>query len=235
MKWIIYHCKDHTPKDGRCCSRLRFCTLEVLNHILHSTGPLLWILLSMLMGNFCESLCYASNQNMDFYRAWREKDLILTSQGDRKKNYKWNRASRLQNGFQTLGFCSSKSLWAVPSTLSSTSITATISSSTTKLVKLKCLEGDLKLLIWVRKRAECSQGPSAVTMPLPDLTPTLTTSVHTFLLIWSFFSFLCDLTSFDSSVQNLFHRNNSQFSNFILSYLGIKSRFLTNSILSFPF
>ena len=164
MKWIIYHCKDHTPKDGRCCSRLRFCTLEVLNHILHSTGPLLWILLSMLMGNFCESLCYASNQNIDFYRAWREKDLILTSQGDRKKNYKWNRASRLQNGFQTLGFCSSKSLWAVPSTLSSTSITATISSSTTKLVKLKCLEGDSKFFYLgtkegrMQSRTQCSHN-----------------------------------------------------------------------------
>ena len=69
----------------------------------------------------------------------------------------------------------------------------------------------------------------------PDLTPTLTTLVHTFLLPWSFFSCLCDLTSFDSSLPNLFHRNNSQFSNFILIYLGIKSRFLTNSLLSFPF
>ena len=44
-----------------------------------STRPLLWILLSMLKGNFGESLCYASNQNTDFQCSWREKDMVLWS------------------------------------------------------------------------------------------------------------------------------------------------------------
>ena len=44
-----------------------------------STRSLLGILLSMLKGNFGESLCYASNQNTDFQCSWREKDMVLWS------------------------------------------------------------------------------------------------------------------------------------------------------------
>ena len=135
------------------------------------------------------------------------------------------RTSRWQNVFTTLGFYSSGILWAVSSTLSSTSITTTISLGIEKLVKLKCLEGGSKFFIGARKRTKCNQESSAVTVPTLDLTLVLTTLMHIFFLTWFFFSSLCDLTSFDSSLQNFFHRNNSLFSNFILRYLGIKSRF----------
>ena len=242
MKWIIYHCKDHTLKDWRCCLRLCFCILKVLNRILHSQ--------SSQQGRSWESCLACSRETLVnhcampatriqisnapeerriwFYEAQKMISvcyLFFEEKLHPKKIDKWSKTSRFQNGFQTLGFYSSKSLWAVSSTLSLTLITTTTSSGTVKLVIQKCLEGDLKIFIWVRKRAECGQRSSTVTMPTPDLTPALTTSVHTFLFPWSFFSFLCDLTSFDSSRQNLFHQNNFQFSNFILKYLGIKSRF----------
>ena len=94
-----------------------------------------------------------------------------------------------------------------------------------KTCQTKMLRRRLETFDLGMKEGICSQRSSTVTVPTPDLTPTLTTSVHTFLLSWSFFYLLCDLTSFDSSLQNIFHQNNFQFSNFILKYLGIKSRF----------
>ena len=168
MKWIIYHCKDHTPKDWRCCSRLRFCTLKVLNHILHSQ--------SSQQGCSCESCSacswetFVNHYAMPATRIWisnapeARSIWFVHPKEIEKKNYKWNWASRLQNGFQTLGFYSSKSLWAVSSTLSSTSITATISSGTTKLVKLKCLEGESKFFYLdtkegrMQSRTQCSHN-----------------------------------------------------------------------------
>ena len=87
-----------------------------------------------------------------------------------------------------------------------------------------CLESNI-IFSFLTVEARNSQYPWCSLNPTPNLTPASTTSEHTFLLPWSFFSFLCDLTTFDSSLQNIFHHNNFQFSNFILKYLGIKSKF----------
>ena len=60
MKWIIYHCKDHTLKDWRCYLRLCFCThwkfwiafctpkalnkTALVNLAQHAQGKLWWII-----------------------------------------------------------------------------------------------------------------------------------------------------------------------------------------------
>ena len=87
-----------------------------------------------------------------------------------------------------------------------------------------CLESNI-IFSFLTVEGWNSQYPWCSLNPTPNLTLASTTSEHTFLLSWSFFSFLCDLTSFDSSLQNIFHHNNFQFSIFILKYLGIKSKF----------
>ena len=69
------------------------------------------------------------------------------------------------------------------------------------LVRLKYLEGNMKfawekILLWVQKKGRMQLRIQYNHSAYFSLTSTLITSVHTFFFLWSFFSFLCDLTCF---------------------------------------